>query len=288
MVSFSDWKKITVSLKSCSQPVKYPLKWKQEWGGGSRLCCMCVWVRERVSVCVCGGDLLVVGDIPLPSTLLPYSLDSRKWEMTMTARWRAAKSNRGFNLWATHGLLIMSWDKNVGTTSKTAFTVCRTGPITARSEGSPGPNPRQSHGVHPVMWRENHTHRQDTNDHKEQNALLEQQGHALEKAGSSAQWQTNQSSSNNSLDQHQGQHRVCLRWEPRLQLWVGARRAPEQEETLGGGQLSYAGQASDELSPPPSHPLPVHPENAENHLTDCWFSFSLFFEFYSYTEALRQ
>uniref|UniRef100_A0A2K5RV32 Protein max n=1 Tax=Cebus imitator TaxID=2715852 RepID=A0A2K5RV32_CEBIM len=49
------------------------------------------------------------------------------------------------------------------------------------------------------MRRKNHTHQQDIDDLKRQNALLEQQVRALEKARSSAQLQTNYHSSDNSL-----------------------------------------------------------------------------------------
>ncbi|XP_013909019.1 PREDICTED: protein max isoform X1 [Thamnophis sirtalis] len=49
------------------------------------------------------------------------------------------------------------------------------------------------------MRRKNHTHQQDIDDLRRQNALLEQQVRALEKARSSAQLQANYSSSDNSL-----------------------------------------------------------------------------------------
>uniref|UniRef100_A0A8C6A3J6 Protein max-like n=1 Tax=Marmota marmota marmota TaxID=9994 RepID=A0A8C6A3J6_MARMA len=49
------------------------------------------------------------------------------------------------------------------------------------------------------MRRENHMHQQDTDDLKRQNALLEQQVRALEKARSSAQLQTSYPCSDNSL-----------------------------------------------------------------------------------------
>ncbi|CAH2327769.1 max isoform X2 [Pelobates cultripes] len=49
------------------------------------------------------------------------------------------------------------------------------------------------------MRRKNHTHQQDIDDLKRQNALLEQQVRALEKARSSSQLQTNYSSSDSSL-----------------------------------------------------------------------------------------
>ncbi|XP_032757816.1 protein max-like [Rattus rattus] len=49
------------------------------------------------------------------------------------------------------------------------------------------------------MRRKNHTPQQDLDDLKRHNALLEQQVHALEKARSSAQLQTNYPSSDNSL-----------------------------------------------------------------------------------------
>ncbi|XP_025932900.1 protein max isoform X1 [Apteryx mantelli] len=49
------------------------------------------------------------------------------------------------------------------------------------------------------MRRKNHTHQQDIDDLKRQNALLEQQVRALEKARSSAQLQANYPSSDNSL-----------------------------------------------------------------------------------------
>ncbi|KAM6392605.1 LOW QUALITY PROTEIN: protein max [Pluvialis apricaria] len=49
------------------------------------------------------------------------------------------------------------------------------------------------------MRRKNHTHQQDIDDLKRQNALLEQQVRALEKARSSAQLQANYPSTDNSL-----------------------------------------------------------------------------------------
>ncbi|XP_030635713.1 protein max-like isoform X2 [Chanos chanos] len=49
------------------------------------------------------------------------------------------------------------------------------------------------------MRRKNHTHQQDIDDLKKQNALLEQQVRALEKAKGSAQLQASYSSSDSSL-----------------------------------------------------------------------------------------
>ncbi|XP_056260763.1 protein max isoform X6 [Seriola aureovittata] len=49
------------------------------------------------------------------------------------------------------------------------------------------------------MRRKNHTHQQDIDDLKRQNALLEQQVRALEKVKGSAQLQTSYSSSDSSL-----------------------------------------------------------------------------------------
>nr|XP_054112304.1 protein max-like [Callithrix jacchus] len=49
------------------------------------------------------------------------------------------------------------------------------------------------------MRRKNHTHQQDIDDLKQQNALLEQQVRALEKVRSSAQLQTNYPASDSSL-----------------------------------------------------------------------------------------
>ncbi|XP_040135812.2 protein max [Ictidomys tridecemlineatus] len=49
------------------------------------------------------------------------------------------------------------------------------------------------------MQRKNHTHQQDTDGLERQNALLEQQVRALQKARSSAQLQTNYPCSDNSL-----------------------------------------------------------------------------------------
>ncbi|XP_061742184.1 protein max isoform X2 [Nerophis ophidion] len=49
------------------------------------------------------------------------------------------------------------------------------------------------------MRRKNHTHQQDIDDLKRQNALLEQQVRALEKVKGSAQLQSNYSSSDSSL-----------------------------------------------------------------------------------------
>ncbi|EAW80900.1 MYC associated factor X, isoform CRA_c [Homo sapiens] len=49
------------------------------------------------------------------------------------------KSNRGFNLRLTNGLIIMHWNENVGTTSKTAFTVCGTQSHHSKERRHPGP-----------------------------------------------------------------------------------------------------------------------------------------------------
>uniref|UniRef100_A0AAY4BTT6 Protein max n=1 Tax=Denticeps clupeoides TaxID=299321 RepID=A0AAY4BTT6_9TELE len=49
------------------------------------------------------------------------------------------------------------------------------------------------------MRRKNHTHQQDIDDLKRQNALLEQQVRALEKVKGTSQLQTNYSSSDSSL-----------------------------------------------------------------------------------------
>ncbi|XP_041927814.1 protein max isoform X3 [Sardina pilchardus] len=49
------------------------------------------------------------------------------------------------------------------------------------------------------MRRKNHTHQQDIDDLKRQNALLEQQVRALEKAKGNAQFQSSYSSSDSSL-----------------------------------------------------------------------------------------
>ena len=49
------------------------------------------------------------------------------------------------------------------------------------------------------VQRKNHTHQQDIDDVKRQDALLEQQVRALEKARSSAQLQTNYPSSDNRV-----------------------------------------------------------------------------------------
>lgn len=63
------------------------------------------------------------------------------------------------------------------------------------------------------MRRKNHTHQQDIDDLKRQNALLEQQVRALEKARSSAQLQTNYPSSDNSLYTNaKGSTISALRW----------------------------------------------------------------------------
>uniref|UniRef100_A0A4X1U8E8 Protein max n=1 Tax=Sus scrofa TaxID=9823 RepID=A0A4X1U8E8_PIG len=65
----------------------------------------------------------------------------------------------------------------------------------------------------------------------------------------------------------------------RLQLGVGARRAPKQEEAPDGGQLSSAGQASNKncLSPPSSYPpFSSSLEPSEPFKRLFFFSFSFF------------
>ena len=88
------------------------------------------------------------------------------------------------------------------------------------------------------MQRKNHTHQQDIDDLKRQDALLEQQVRALEKARSSAQLQTNYPSSDNRVAPSPSS------------MWVQTPaqspepEEPQQEETPYGGQLSHAGQGS--------------------------------------------
>uniref|UniRef100_A0A480HQN6 Protein max isoform X1 n=1 Tax=Sus scrofa TaxID=9823 RepID=A0A480HQN6_PIG len=157
----------------------------------------------------------------------------------MTSRWRATKSNRGFNLRLTNGLIIMHWNENVGTTSKTAFTVCGT-----QSHHSKERSPCTGEGEVECPTAD-------------QLPLLRQQ----------------------PLHQRQGQHHLCLRWGLRLQLGVGARRAPKQEEAPDGGQLSSAGQASNKncLSPPSSYPpFSSSLEPSEPFKRLFFFSFSFF------------
>ncbi|XP_069452919.1 protein max isoform X1 [Ovis canadensis] len=120
------------------------------------------------------------------------------------AFWDWRKSNRGFNLRLTNGLITMHWNGNAGTTSKTAFTVCGT-----RSPHSKERSPCTGEGEVECPTAD-------------QLPLLRQQ----------------------PLHQRQGQHHLCLRWGLGLQLGVGARRAPKQEEAPDGGQLSSTGQAS--------------------------------------------
>lgn len=184
--------------------MKYPLKMKTRVRRSfSPVLCVCVSERANEWVCVCVWGLacclLWVTPPhqlhPSPPLLLRQRQLPGPKEMKDKDEGEAEsqKSNLGFSLRLTHGLILMSWDKNVGTTSKTVFTVCRADPITPRSEGSPGPNPRQSRSVYLVMWRKNHTHTPatyDTDGLKGPNAFLEQQVHVLEKPGSSVQWQT--------------------------------------------------------------------------------------------------
>lgn len=92
------------------------------------------------------------------------------------------KSNQGFNLQLTNRLIIAHWNKNVGTTSKTAFTVC--GTLFPHSKGQQAPGAQildKPTEYIQYMQRENYTHQQDIDDLKRQNDLLEQQVHALER-----------------------------------------------------------------------------------------------------------
>ncbi|XP_054246649.1 protein max isoform X4 [Indicator indicator] len=60
------------------------------------------------------------------------------------------------------------------------------------------------------MRRKNHTHQQDIDDLKRQNALLEQQVRALEKARSSAQLQANYSSSDSEPEEPQSRKKLRM------------------------------------------------------------------------------
>ncbi|OCT68850.1 protein max-like isoform X1 [Xenopus laevis] len=60
------------------------------------------------------------------------------------------------------------------------------------------------------MRRKNHTHQQDIDDLKRQNALLEQQVRALEKAKSSSQLQSNYSSSESETEEPQSRKKLRM------------------------------------------------------------------------------
>ncbi|KAG8449733.1 hypothetical protein GDO86_016394 [Hymenochirus boettgeri] len=60
------------------------------------------------------------------------------------------------------------------------------------------------------MRRKNHTHQQDIDDLKRQNALLEQQVRALEKAKSSSQLQSNYSSSESEPEEPQSRKKLRM------------------------------------------------------------------------------
>uniref|UniRef100_A0A8B9WHU1 Protein max n=1 Tax=Bos mutus grunniens TaxID=30521 RepID=A0A8B9WHU1_BOSMU len=68
------------------------------------------------------------------------------------------------------------------------------------------------------MRRKNHTHQQDIDDLKRQNALLEQQVRALEKAVECPTADQLPLLRQQPLHQRQGQHHLCLRWGLGLQL----------------------------------------------------------------------
>ncbi|XP_054828330.1 protein max isoform X2 [Eublepharis macularius] len=141
----------------------------------------------------------------------------------MTSRWRATLINV---------LITMRWSASVGTTSRTVSTACgilchhfkerranvcvlkRNEEMTCYSSVAGITTELSAEAQYKAsraqildkateyiqyMRRKNHTHQQDIDDLKRQNALLEQQVRALEKARSSAQLQANYSSSDNSL-----------------------------------------------------------------------------------------
>ena len=94
------------------------------------------------------------------------------------------------------------------------------------------------------MRRKNHTHQQDIDDLKRQDAFLEQQVRALEKARSSAQLQTNYPSSDNSLYTNAKGGTISAFDGGSDSSSESKPEEPQQEETPYGGQLSHAGQGS--------------------------------------------
>nr|KAF6387886.1 MYC associated factor X [Myotis myotis] len=144
-----------------SLPCGLPAERPSESGGGEETCGLWDPHLSRGGGC-CG--------LPLPPDRAPE---------TGTG---TGKSNRGFNLRLTNGLIIMHWNESVGTTSKTAFTVCGT-----RSHHSKERSPctGESEVECPTA---------------DQLPFLRKQ----------------------PLHQRQGQRHLCLRWGLGLQLRVGA------------------------------------------------------------------
>uniref|UniRef100_G3NYE1 Protein max n=1 Tax=Gasterosteus aculeatus aculeatus TaxID=481459 RepID=G3NYE1_GASAC len=86
------------------------------------------------------------------------------------------------------------------------------------------------------MRRKNHTHQQDIDDLKRQNALLEQQVRALEKVKGSAQLQASYSSSDSSLYTNPKGSAVSAFYRGSdSRSRVGGRGAAQQEETARVG-----------------------------------------------------
>lgn len=143
------------------------------------------------------------------------------------------------------------------------------------------------------MRRKNHTHQQDIDDLKKQNALLEQQGEwrnvsvfltkcdvvflpgcaACDElcfflltccSSSSGESQGEHSAPDKLLFWQQLVHKpqrecgIRLRWRLRLQLWIRARRAAQQKEAACGAQLGShrpPNLQTDSLYPPAPTPL---------------------------------
>ncbi|XP_061071936.1 protein max-like isoform X4 [Conger conger] len=106
----------------------------------------------------------------------------------------------------TNGHITMHWSANVGTTSKTASTVygilclhCKGKRLAITFNASRAQILDKATEYIQYMRRKNHTHQQDIDDLKRQNALLEQQVRALEKAKGHTQLQASYSSSDSSL-----------------------------------------------------------------------------------------
>ena len=111
----------------------------------------------------------------------------------------------------------MQWNENFGTTSKTALTVCGAQSHYSKERmASRAQILGKATEYIQYMQRKNHTHQQDIDDLKRQDALLEQQVRALEKEDQVPNCRPT------TPPQTTGWHRLRLQWGFRLQLRVRA------------------------------------------------------------------
>jgi Max protein len=198
----------------------------------------------------------------------------------MTSRWRATLTNR----------LIIILERKCRDHIKDSFHSLRDSiPSLQGEKASRAQILDKATEYVQYMRRKNNTHQQDTDDLKRQNALLEQQVRALEKARSSAQLQTNYPSSDNSLYTNAKASTISAFDGAQTPAQSQSLKSPKAGRNSGWRPAKPCGAASNKncLVSSVSHPPLSSSLEAPEPFKRLIFSF-FFFNFYFYIEALGQ